>query len=283
MTNVKEIKRRILSMDNVIKTTEAMKMISTLKLKKVKELLHHVQTYLNDMQLIFSNFSSTLDIYFYKKTCRYFFHKNRSKSLLIFITSNRGLCGSFNSLIFEKVNQLIKEKNGKKYVLFSIGKKGNEFILNNKFHRAKIHHFSFENYDLFFQDLTKLFFNRFDSIYFIYNKLQTSMHVETIVEKILPISIQQFPYQKNQIPPILGSSKKKIINFLIEKLLILKCKKFFLHSSSSEHTERMISMHKASENAKDIKENLIINYNKERQYLITKEILEIVGGLESLK
>nr|WP_242673966.1 FoF1 ATP synthase subunit gamma [Blattabacterium sp. DPU] len=102
------------------------------------------------------------------------------------------------------------------------------------------------------------------------------------MEKFLPVTTKNFLEKKEEISYILEPSRKEILNFIIPKFLNAKILKVFLESNTAEHTARMISMHKATENASDIKQNLILNYNKERQTAITKEILEIISGLESL-
>ncbi|WP_185869679.1 ATP synthase F1 subunit gamma [Blattabacterium cuenoti] len=284
MDNTKEIKRRILSIESVIKTTEAMKMISVVKLKKSKNKLIQAKIYLDYIKSFFLDFEKDFLI---KK--KYFF-SSIGKKLFIIFTSNRGLCGSFNSLIFEKINQILKkEKDPNKCIFFSIGKKGFSF-LSKKYNMYEINNsiydymniFSYEERINFVKQLIKDFFKKnFSSIYLVYNSLKNSLFQEIIVEKFLPIVIKDLKNTKISFS-ILEPSKEIILEYIILKFLNAKLLKIFLESIASEHTARMISMHKATENAFDIKNNLMLNYNKERQTNITKEILEIIGGLESI-
>ncbi|WP_185858592.1 ATP synthase F1 subunit gamma [Blattabacterium cuenoti] len=286
MTNPKEIKRRILSIESVVKTTEAMKITSVVKLRKSKNFLIHAKTYLESIEILLYNVLLTekKNDDDYKK---YFLEKGNKKLFIIF-TSDRGLCGSFNSLIFEKINSFFKKKeHNTQCLLFSIGKKGFDFI--NRKYRMYLYENNWINYDNFIEKrllftqklITDFLRKKFSLIYLIYNSLKKSLFQEIIIEKFLPIH-HDFKKKILKIPPILEPSKKKILDHLIPKLLNTKLLKIFLESTSSEHTSRMRSMHKATDNASNIKNNLILNYNKERQTTITKEILEIISGLESL-
>lgn len=291
MPNPKEIKRRILSIESVIKTTEAMKMISIVKLRKTKDLLMKVQIYLDYIEAIFLDFLLTEFKENFEKN-QYFLEKGKMKLFIVF-TSDRGLCGSFNSLIFEKINHFFQKKEDlyNECIFFSVGKKGFDFLCKNK--KYKKYNISNKNWignnlsnrkiQFLVSELISDFLKeKFSSIYLIYNHLKKSLFHETIIEKFLPISTQNFKKKMSEISYIIEPSRKEILNFLIPKFLNAKLSKIFWESTTAEHTARMISMHKATENASDIKHDLILNYNKERQTTITKEILEIISGLESL-
>ncbi|WP_185869109.1 ATP synthase F1 subunit gamma [Blattabacterium cuenoti] len=294
MSNPKEIKRRILSIESVIKTTEAMKMISIVKLRKHKGLLKSAKTYYDHIELLLSDFFLTekKENFEIKK----YFLEEGQNSILIIFTSNRGLCGSFNSSIFEKINFFFQKNislHHNECMFFSVGKKGFDF-LSKKYgiHEKNNNWIDWENNFSKVCENTrfltkKLIFNfikrNFSSIYLIYNNLKNSLFQETIIEKLLPINVGNFKEKRKRIDYIIEPSKKEVFHYLIPKFISSKLLKIFLESSVTEHTLRMISMHKATENAHDIKNNLVLNYNKERQTSITKEILEIISGLESLK
>jgi ATP synthase, F1 gamma subunit len=290
MSNPKEIKKRILSIESVIKTTEAMKMISVVKLRKIKDVLIQVQTYLDYVEILISDFLLMRKDKENFENNQFFSEKGKMKLFIVF-TSDRGLCGSFNSSIFEKINHIFQKKEYKhnECVFFSIGKKGFDFLCK----KYNMHNKNWIKNNLSNQELQYLvsefifdfYKKKFSAIYLIYNHLKKTLFQEIIVEKFLPINIQNLKKRtlKLEINYILEPSKKKILNFLIPKFLNAKLLKIFWESITAEHTSRMISMHKATENARDIKNDLILNYNKERQAIITKEILEIISGLESLK
>ncbi|WP_113738481.1 ATP synthase F1 subunit gamma [Blattabacterium clevelandi] len=291
MSNTKEIKNRILSIASIIKTTEAMKMISIIKLRKSKESLIHFKKYSQHIEQLFKNilfsFHENIEIL---KNNNYFF-SSKKNTLFIVITSNRGLCGSFNSLIFDKINEIIQKKENSiknEYIFFSIGKKGFDYLLSKKYtlyEYKKNFVNNFSNIYFFVKKIIEDFLSKkISSIYLIYNYLKNTLFQEVIVEKILPISIPTFSNKKlsEYEYSILEPSNMIILNHMIPKLISVKIFKSLLESYTSEHTSRMISMHKATENANDIKRNLMLNYNKERQTNITKEILEIISGLEAL-
>ncbi|AWU46120.1 ATP synthase F1 subunit gamma [Blattabacterium punctulatus] len=291
MSNPKEIKNRILSIASIIKTTEAMKMISIIKLRKSKESLIHFKKYSKYIEELFQNilYSFHKNKKILKKN-NYFF-SSKKKKLFIVITSNRGLCGSFNSLIFDKIHKIIQKKdnsvkNGD--IFFSIGKKGFDFFLSKKYTLYEYKKNFLNNFsDIYFfvkKIIEDFLSQKISSIYLIYNYLKNTLFQEVIVEKILPISFPTFRNQKlsEYEYSILEPSNMVILDYMIPKLISVKIFKSLLESYTSEHTSRMISMHKATENANDIKRNLMLNYNKERQTNITKEILEIISGLEAL-
>ncbi|WP_185859962.1 ATP synthase F1 subunit gamma [Blattabacterium cuenoti] len=292
MSNPKEIKKRILSIDSVVKTTEAMKMISIVKLRKSKELLLHIKKYFESIEQLFQHFMFSWNEKFENiQNNKYFFSSGKNK-LFIVITSNRGLCGAFNSLIFDKIHRYIQENGYLKNdcIFFSIGKKGFDFLSRkyNMYENTKKipNNFTYEYKDviILIKKLIEDFLSKkFNSIYLIYNKLKTSLFQEIIIEQFLPISFSENESSKKSSNySILEPSKEEILDFIIPKFLSIKLFKSLLESSTSEHTARMMSMHKATENASDIKNNLMLNYNKERQTSITKEILEIISGLEAL-
>ncbi|AWU44489.1 ATP synthase F1 subunit gamma [Blattabacterium punctulatus] len=291
MSNPKEIKNRILSIASIIKTTEAMKMISIVKLRKSKESLIHFKKYSKYIEQLFQNilYSFHENTKILKKN-NYFF-SSKKKKLFIVITSNRGLCGSFNSLIFDKIYKIIQKKDNSvknEDIFFSIGKKGFNFFLSKKYTLYEYNKKFLNNFsDIYFfvkKIIEDFLSQKISSIYLIYNYLKNTLFQEVIVEKILPISIPTFSNQKlsEYEYSILEPSNMVILDYMIPKLISVKIFKSLLESYTSEHTSRMISMHKATENANDIKRNLMLNYNKERQTNITKEILEIISGWEAL-
>ncbi|WP_185854875.1 ATP synthase F1 subunit gamma [Blattabacterium cuenoti] len=292
MSNPKEIKKRILSIDSVVKTTEAMKMISIVKLRKSKELLLHIKRYSESIEKLFQHFLLSFHDKLENIQDKKYFFSSGKKKLFIVITSNRGLCGAFNSLIFDKIHRYIQE-NGylkKDCIFFSIGKKGFDFLSRKyNMYKEKIPNnftYKYEDVIILVKELIEDFFSKkFHSIYLIYNHLKNSFFQEIIIEQFLPIIFTDFENKsskKSSNCSILEPSKEEILDYITPKFLSVKLFKSILESSTSEHTARMMSMHKATESASDIKKNLMLNYNKERQTSITKEILEIISGLEAL-
>ncbi|WP_185851056.1 ATP synthase F1 subunit gamma [Blattabacterium cuenoti] len=302
MSNPKEIKKRILSIESVIKTTEAMKMISIFKLRTSKKLLLHNQKYLEYIKQLFENFLfSCLERKkdFHKKNLFFSSSLNKRKKLFIIITSDRGLCGSFNSSIFENIHNIVKKNSyiNNDCLFFPIGKKGFHFLLKQKYHmyiydqkkkKSRLNNYSYKEIYLFVKRLIKDFLSKkITSVYIVYNHLKNSLFQKTNIEKLLPIYISNNIHQKKTLKnlyqfSILEPTIKEIIEYIIPKFISARLFNNLLESHTSEHTLRMISMHKATENAYDLKNHLMLNYNKERQTSITNEILEIISGLEAL-
>ncbi len=275
MSDLKETKKRIFSINSVIKTTEAMKMISIVKLKKNKHKLDNIKNYLLYIEKLL------LDLFLLQNNDRknfFNFFKKSKKKLFIVFTSDKGLCGSFNLLIFNNINYIIKKYD--KYIFSIFGKKGIDFIEKKKY---KIYYKNISIKIFITKIIEDLFNKKFSSIHLVYNTLKNSLYQKPIIENIFSFikinNINKY-YKKDYI---LDNSFKETFNFLIKNYIEIKLNKIYLESVVSENTSRMISMHKASENASNIKKNLILNYNKERQTSITKEILEIIGGLDTIK
>ncbi|WP_242673934.1 F0F1 ATP synthase subunit gamma [Blattabacterium sp. DPU] len=200
MSNPKEIKKRILSIESVIKTTEAMKMISVVKLRKIKDSLMKAKIYLDYIEKILLETKNKENI----QKNQYFSEKGKIKLFIVF-TSDRGLCGSFNSLIFEKINHFFQKKkvlhNECKFL--SIGKKGFDFLnqkysmylkncIENNLSNQKIQFLVSELISDFFQ-------KKFSTIYLIYNYLKKSLFQEIILEKFLPVTTKNFLEKKEEI------------------------------------------------------------------------------------
>lgn len=280
MSNLKEIKNRISSIDSIMKITNAMEMVSASKLKKVKDAISYIKEYNNILSNIFNIISSIT----YNK---YNIYHNNDKILIIVISSNKGLCGSFNNLIFKKfyntVNNFFLKK---KIFILTIGNLAKEFFKKKEYN-------IYADYSSIIDDIynnnkrKKVIYiinklieeclkEKFNMIYIIYNKFINSSYQEVVLKKFFPIPCTPVNYNENNY--IIEPSKKYFFIQIFLNYLNLKLFKFLFESSAAEHISRMKAMHKATENASDIKNQLMITYNKVRQEIITKEILEVING-----
>ncbi|WGH27945.1 MAG: ATP synthase F1 subunit gamma [Candidatus Bostrichicola ureolyticus] len=264
---LKDIKIRINSILSIIKITNAMKLIAASKLKKVQTDISNMQQYEKNINKIYDSFES-------KKFCNFLYDKSLKK-LLIVISSNRGFCGSFNSSIIKETLKIINTN----VVLLTIGTKCKNFFLDKKFFiykdLSKILNLNlnFKNVSIIVDNLLKEFYDgNFNCIELIYNK-----NKKIIKKQFLPIC--EIKKELNNSYSIFEPSSNKILNYIITLKLKITFLKVLLESSASEHTERMIAMHQAKENALNLKFKLELIYNKARQTNITKEILEIISGL----
>uniref|UniRef100_UPI0032B22336 ATP synthase F1 subunit gamma n=1 Tax=Candidatus Karelsulcia muelleri TaxID=336810 RepID=UPI0032B22336 len=267
MSNLKEIISRVKTVSSIIKMTNAMKMVSSVKLKKLKNKIINLKLYKKNIDKI-------LFILINKKKIKI---KNFKKNiLLIVITSNRGLCGSFNNFLLKTIDKLIKTKYFKeKIYLFPIGKIGKKYLEKKYqiylYNNNLIDNLNEENLSTIVNIIYKKFLKGFFSkIKIIYNNSKLIS-----IKKILPLKKRK----KNHINYIFEPYKKKILKYLIPKILKIKIYNSILESITSEHSSRMIAMHKAKDNGIKIKNELLFFYNKLRKEKITKEILEIVGGI----
>ena len=286
MPNLKEIKSRITSVKSTIQITSAMKMVSAAKLKKAQDAIIQLRPYSNKLTEIMSSVSSASED---SSQNKYSEVREVNKILLVPITSNRGLCGGFNANIIKKTIEIEKELNSRsELTILSIGKKSSEFFKKNKYNVHSTHDDVFQ--DVNYEDVSKIaelilkdFANqKFDKVILVYNQFKNAATQIVMQEDFLPLNKTQSENSQEAIDYIYEPGKDEILNELIPKSLKTQLFKAILDSNASEHGARMTAMHKATDNATELKNELTLSYNKARQAAITGEILEIVGGAEAL-
>jgi len=286
MANLKEIRNRITSIKSTMQITSAMKMVSAAKLKKAQDAISAMRPYSSKLTELLQNLSATLDS---DAGGVYSTQREVSKVLIVVVTSNRGLCGGFNSSITKKVVSIVEEKYSTAEVdLFSIGKKGAD-VLSKKFTIAATNNdvfdaLTFDNVATIAEELMKLYVaGTYDKIEIVYNQFKNAATQIPQVEQFLPIKpIEQEDATAVNSDYIFEPSKIEIVEALIPKSLKNQLYKAIRDSFASEHGARMTAMHKATDNATELRDELLLTYNKARQAAITNEILEIVGGAEAL-
>ena len=285
MANLKEIRNRITSVGSTMQITSAMKMVSAAKLKRAQDAITQMRPYANKLTELLVNLSSSLDT---SEGGEFSSDRPHRKILLVAITSNRGLCGGFNANIIKKINLLIKEDYKESQVsILSIGKKSSEYFNNNNFSVVSTHDDVFS--DLKYDSISSIansimqdYINqKFDKVVLVYNQFKNAATQNVMNEAFLPV--ESIDENESSIADyIFEPEKKEIIEELIPKSLKTQLYKAVLDSHASEHGARMTAMHKATDNASELKKDLTLSYNKARQAAITAEILEIVGGAEAL-
>ena len=284
MANLKEIRNRISSIGSTMKITSAMKMVSAAKLKKAQDAIVQMRPYSNKLTELLQNLSATLDS---DDGGQFTQQKEINKVLIIAITSNRGLCGGFNSSVIKEVARIAKEDYaGKDVSIFTIGKKGNDILSKDhniyKFESDLYDDLTFENSAIFAEDLMEQFANgEFDHIEVVYNRFKNAATQILTQEQYLPIAAAE-ETDEASADYIFEPNKEEIVKGLIPKSLKMQLYKAIRDSYASEHGARMTAMHKATDNATELRDDLLLVYNKARQASITNEILEIVGGAEAL-
>ena len=288
MANLKEIRNRITSVGSTMQITSAMKMVSAAKLKRAQDAITQMRPYAEKLQEILGNLSGTLDL----SENAYSEVREVKNVLIVGVTSNRGLCGGFNNNIMKRVNFLINDEYKDVNVkVLGLGKKIREaykktdlYYVNEEIAPVEdiFSNLNFANTATIAASLMDRFKNReFDNVIVVYNKFINAAVQDVRTEQLLPIE-STVSESDNAMDYIFEPTKEEIVSDLIPKSLKIQLYKGLLDSYASEHGARMTAMHKATDNAAEMKKNLTLGYNKARQAAITSEILEIVGGAEAL-
>ncbi len=284
MANLKEIRNRISSVSSTMQITSAMKMVSAAKLKKAQDAITAMRPYADKLTELLQSLSATLDA---DSGSKYATQREVKNVLIVPITSNRGLCGAFNSNIIKQTQQLIDTTYADKNVsIVAIGKKSNDIftkqdrVIANK--SDVFDDLTFDNVAAIAELLMDKFVSgEFDKIEIVYNKFKNAATQIVMTEQFLPIVPVEGETSSNA-DYIFEPSKEQIVEELIPKSLKTQLYKGVRDSFASEHGARMTAMHKATDNATELRDQLKLTYNKARQAAITNEILEIVGGAEAL-
>jgi F-type H+-transporting ATPase subunit gamma len=285
MANLKEIRNRITSVSSTMQITSAMKMVSAAKLKKAQDAITAMRPYAEKLTELLQNLSSTLDG---DVGGEFTAHREIKKVLVVAITSNRGLCGAFNTNVIKEVKKRVEFYTGKQVDVFAIGKKGNDVlsktasVVENQ--SSVFDDLTFDNVAKIAQTLTDKFTTgEYDRIEVIYNQFKNAATQIVQTEQFLPLAAIKSDTPVSTGDYIFEPSKEEIVLTLIPKSLKTQLYKGIRDSFASEHGARMTAMHKATDNATELRNQLKLTYNKARQAAITNEILEIVGGAEALK
>lgn len=291
MAGLKEIRIRIASVKTTRQVTSAMKIVSAAKLKKAQDAIYQIRPYANKLHVILTALSSSLEN---TEDSVYTQQREPEKVLVVLISSNKGLCGGFNSNISKKAAKLVYEKYSTQFELgnvnfLCIGKQG---MRQMKYHGMKVtdnnneifNSLSFESISNIALDLMKTFEEGgYDRIEIVYNQFKNAAVQIQTSEQFLPIEIEKNEFEKVNTNFIYEPSKEYIIQELIPRILKIQFYKALLDSHAAEHGARLTAMHNATDNATELLNYLTLQYNKARQAAITGEILEIVSGAEALK
>ena len=285
MANLKEIRNRIVSVQSTMQITSAMKMVSAAKLKKAQDAITAMRPYAEKLTELLQNVSSTLEG---EVGGQYTSQREVNKVLVVAITSNRGLCGAFNANVIKQVKNVVESYPGKQVDLFAIGKKANDSlkktysVVENK--SDIFDKLTFEYVAEVAELLTQKFVSgEYDKIEVVYNQFKNAATQIVKTEQFLPLVSEQSADNSSASDYIFEPTKEEIVMTLIPKSLKTQLYKSVRDSFAAEHGARMTAMHKATDNATELRNQLKLTYNKARQAAITGEILEIVGGAEDLK
>lgn len=291
--NLKEVRERIKSVINTQQITKAMKMVSASKLRRAQMAIQQMRPYADKLNAMLRNILSNLDG---DASTIYGIERPIERACVVVVTSNRGLCGAFNSNVCKAAVAVIDQKYAQARAkggleILCIGKKGFEFFrkrypdcfVNNEY-VALFENLSFDNVAKVSTRLMEGFERReYDAVEVAYSRFKNAGVQYAEAEQFLPVAkLEKSSDTKMKADYIFEPDKQRLLTYLVPSILKTQFQKFLLDTHASEHGARMTSMDKASDNANEILRDLRINYNKARQETITKEILEIVSGAAAL-
>lgn len=284
MANLKEVRTRISSVTSTQQITKAMKLVSATKLRRAQNAILQMRPYAEKLNGILGNLADSIEV----DSLKVYFEPREVKNvLLVVVTSDRGLCGGFNSSVIKLASSLVKDKYaGKSVTILPVGKKGGEFFARTPIHVNSDFRDTFLNlsgeagFNLGEYLLSAYKNGSYDAIELVYNQFKNAATVILTNEAFLPINPKNFGGNKGKTANdyIFEPSNVEILEELIPRILKTQVYRALLDSFASEHGARMVAMDKATENAGELLKSLKVEYNRARQAAITTEISEIVSG-----
>lgn len=288
MANIKELNQRIKSTKNTLKITSAMKLVSAAKLSKAQARIQGFKPYSNELDKTVRVASTLAQDYSHE-----FLNETGNENVAVLVvSSDKGLCGGYNSQLLKNVKAFIGENNNTNLKFYFVGRKVKELLLREGIKEEKT--FTFENSDPSFEEvrliakeLSSLFVNdQVGKVFIAFNSFVSAIEFESNVSQVLPMTLsaeeqdklmEEFPIDFKYEP-----SAEEILNKLIPEVFTTSVFTSILDAIAAEHGSRMTAMDNATTNSKDMIRNLTLTANKLRQAAITTELTEIVSGAESL-
>jgi len=290
MATLREIRGRITGVKNTQKITKAMKMVAASRLRRAQEAIVSARPYARKLGELLRHLVTKVDV----NLNPLLVGREPRTVLLVVVTADRGLCGSFNSNIFKAAVQRLRIQGDGATKVMTIGRKGSDFFGKRKFDVVSKHSGIFSDLDFdharsFVQEITEGYLEgRFDRVEVIYNEFKSVIQQRIVVEQLLPIPPEELQPSKDlkrlsQVDYIYEPSSTEIVNALVPRHLNFQMWRILLESNAAEQGARMTAMDNATENARELIRDLTLKFNNARQASITKELLEIVSGAEALK
>ncbi|MBF0327931.1 MAG: ATP synthase F1 subunit gamma [Nitrospirae bacterium] len=287
MAGLKEIRKRISSVKSTKQITKAMKMVSAAKFRRAQTRILELRPYAEKMQTVLSNLAATVDTGHPLLEIRI-----KKKVEIIALTGDKGLCGAFNTNIMKAVIKTVKEKQSEdvEVSLSAIGKKGTDLVKRRGLPLRQswtglAGRISYLNAQEIAKDIIENYINEtFDEVVLVYNEFKSALVQKVSVVRLLPLAkvVSEEP-QEFSLPFAYEPSQQAIFDTMLPKNLEIQIFRALLESQASEEAARMTSMENATKAADDMIASLTLQYNKARQASITKELMDIVGGVEALK
>jgi F-type H+-transporting ATPase subunit gamma len=288
MANLKDIKKRIGSVKNTQQITKAMKMVSAAKLRRAQEAVVASRPYADKMLGVLSSLAAREDA----ESHPLLQPRGKGRALVVVMTADRGLCGGFNANISKAGERFIRnnEEGFEAYDLMIIGRKGKEYLKTRSgLNIAKVYEnitgsISYSTASLIGQEIVQGYTSeQYDAVYLIYNAFRSAISQVVTVDKLLPVVPKQVAEGVHMVQYLYEPNRGEVLEQLLPKNVEVQIFRGLLESVASEHGARMSAMDSASKNAKEMIGKLTLQYNRARQAAITKELMEIISGAESIK
>lgn len=288
MPSLKAIKKRISTVKNTRQITKAMKMVSAAKLRRAQDSITAARPYARKLEEVMRRLAGSEE----NGSHPLLEKRVAEKALLIVVSSDRGLCGGFNANLCKAAERFVREKKNEvnEVQVMTLGRKGHEFLKNRqsvfKNYEGIYGNLNYQTAALLGQEVIQGFLaGEYDEVHVIYNAFRSVMSQDITVQQLLPIAPpEQAEEEPAQAPQyIYEPSRGELLNELLPKNIEVQLFKALLDSVAAEHAARMTAMDNASKNANEMIAKLTLQYNRARQAAITKELMEIISGAESVK
>jgi F-type H+-transporting ATPase subunit gamma len=289
MPSLKDIKKRISSVKNTEQITKAMKMVAAAKLRRAQEAAVSARPYAEKLHTVMSNLAQREEADGHPLLSQ----RGTGRALIVLMTADRGLCGGFNANVSKEAERMIRtnEHGFDDFDLMIIGRKGRDFLKNRvgdkivKVHENITSEATYKTAQLIGQEIVDDYSGeKYDAVYVIYNAFQSAIVQNVTVERVLPIEPKEAETVKeNSVDYLYEPTRGEVLSQLLPKMVEVQIFRALLESNASEQGARMSSMDSASRNAAEMIDKLTLQYNRARQAAITKELMEIISGAESIK
>jgi len=288
MPSLKDIKKRISSVKNTRQITKAMKMVSAAKLRRAQEAVVSARPYADKLLYVLSSLAAREEADAHSLLQE----RGKGKALVVLMTADRGLCGGFNTNIAKAAERFIRSGGDgySDYELMIIGRKGNEYLKHRKgLTIGKVYEnitgsISYQTATLIGKEIVEGYEEeRYDAVYLVYNAFRSAISQEATVARLLPITPLPVEERAHMAQYIYEPNRREVLAQLMPKHIDVQIFRGLLESVASEHGARMSAMDSASKNASEMIGKLTLQYNRARQAAITKELMEIISGAESIK
>ena len=285
MSTLRDIKRRISSVKNTQQITNAMKMVAASKLRRAQDAIIESRPYAHKMLEVLSSLALRTN----PQAHPLLMTREPKKVDLLVVTSDRGLCGAFNSNIIRRAERFMAEHPDWEFTLHLVGRKASDYFKRREANIRKVSlnilsDVSFPHAVATGNDMVENYLGEeFDQVFMVYNEFKSALQQTVVVEQLLPIKPMDITEEISAVEYIYEPSEEVLLKELLPRHINIQVYRVFLESVASEHGARMTAMDAATRNAEEMIDNLTLVYNRTRQAAITTELIEVVSGKEAMK